>query len=68
MVVNSQNLNEANLRMAYWKKSGKMSKVLVRKTVKKPLKRKVGFRNLTDKEAKRENKPKRKKLLDVKGK
>lgn len=50
--------------MAYWvreKPKSKKVKDLKRKTVKTPLKRKVGVRNLTDKEAKREGRAPRKK-------
>ena len=50
--------------MAYWvqeKPKSKKVKQLRRKTVKRPLIRKVGVRNLTDKEAKREGRAPRKK-------
>ena len=39
--------------MAYWKRKTTTTKVLKRRTVKRPLKRKVGVRNLTDKTAKK---------------
>lgn len=45
--------------MAYWKNKNKTTKVLKRKTVKRPLVRKKGVRNLTDAEAKRQKTGKR---------